>query len=109
MVLMLIHYKNNSSLGNKNAGYKRFQCLKTVESTKNSPDSVKPVGDNLPIVQWDHDLGQYVAMGRATVSEDGAVLVTDSGSGITKAGWGGACIYDPDKCGKTAPPKWVVS
>jgi large repetitive protein len=66
--------------------------------------SSQPAGDNLPIVQWDHDLGQYVAMGRATVSEDGSVLITDSGSGITKAGWGGLCRYDPDKCGKNAPP-----
>jgi hypothetical protein len=64
-----------------------------------------PAGDNLPIVQWDHDLGQYVAMGRATVSEDGAVLITDSGSGLTKAGWGGLCQYDPDKCGSKEPPK----
>lgn len=67
--------------------------------------SSQPAGDNLPIVQWDHDLGQYVAMGRATVSEDGSVLITDSGSGLTKAGWGGLCRYDPDKCGKTAPPE----
>ena len=67
--------------------------------------SSQPAGDNLPIVQWDHDLGQYVAMGRATVSEDGSVLITDSGSGLTKAGWGGLCRYDPDKCGKNAPPK----
>lgn len=66
--------------------------------------SSQPAGDNLPIVQWDHDLGQYVAMGRATVSEDGSVLITDSGSGITKAGWGGLCRYDPDKCGQKAPP-----
>jgi hypothetical protein len=63
-----------------------------------------PAGDNLPIVQWDHDLGQYVAMGRATVSEDGAVLITDSSSGLTKAGWGGLCQYDPNKCGKSEPP-----
>lgn len=63
-----------------------------------------PAGDNLPIVQWDHDLGQYVAMGRATVSEDGAVLVTDSGSGLTKAGWGGLCRYDPDKCAAVKQP-----
>lgn len=62
-----------------------------------------PAGDNIPIVQWDHDLGQYVPMGRATVTEDGAFLVTDAGSGITKAGWGGACVYDPDKCAKNAP------
>ena len=64
--------------------------------------SSQPPGDNLPIVQWDHDLGQYVPMGRATVSEDGSVLITDSGSGITKAGWGGLCRYDPDKCATVA-------
>jgi hypothetical protein len=67
--------------------------------------SSQPAGDNLPIVQWDHDLGQYVAMGRATVSEDGAVLVCDSGSGITKAGWGGLPPPPPPKCQMTAPPK----
>ena len=38
------------------------------------------------------------------MSEDGSVLITDSGSGITKAGWGGLCRYDPDKCGQNAPP-----
>ena len=59
-------------------------------------------GDNLPVVQWDHDLGQYVPMGRATVSGDGAYLITDAGSGITKAGWGGLCRYD--EC-KTSLPK----
>lgn len=64
-----------------------------------------PSGDNLPVVQWDHDLGQFVPMGRATVSEDGALLVTDAGGGISKAGWGGLCVYDPDKCGKNGPPK----
>ena len=59
-------------------------------------------GDNLPVVQWDHDLSQYVPMGRATVSGDGAILITDAGSGITKAGWGGLCRYD--EC-KTSLPK----
>ena len=51
-------------------------------------------GDNLPVVQWDHDLNQYVPMGRATVRNDGAFLITDAGSGLTKAGWGGLCRYD---------------
>lgn len=51
--------------------------------------TAQPAGDNLPIVQWDHDLGQFVPMGRATVTEDGAYLITDAGSGVTKAGWGG--------------------
>ncbi|MFG6490501.1 PKD domain-containing protein [Roseateles sp. BYS78W] len=61
-------------------------------------------GDNLPVVQWDHDLGQYVPMGRATVSSDGAWLTTDSGSGVTKAGWGGVCRYDNCKTAATKCP-----
>lgn len=58
-------------------------------------------GDNLPVVQWDHDLAQYVPMGRATVSSDGAWLMTDAGSGVTKAGWGGLCRYDDCKTAAT--------
>jgi hypothetical protein len=34
-------------------------------------------------------------MGYATVSEDGSQLITEAGSGISKAGWGGACVYTP--------------
>ncbi len=49
---------------------------------------LKP-GETSEIYQWDHDLGTFVPMGRATVSEDGALLVTDGGFGVTKAGWGG--------------------
>ncbi|MDN3543001.1 hypothetical protein QWZ02_00915 [Kinneretia asaccharophila] len=62
-------------------------------------------GDNLPVVQWDHDLGQYVPMGRATVSSDGAWLLTDAGSGVTKAGWGGLCRYDDCKTAATKCPE----
>lgn len=65
--------------------------------------SSQPPGDNLPVVQWDHDLGQFVPMGRATVTEDGAFLVTDAGSGVTKAGWGGLCVYDPPKTAQDQP------
>jgi PKD domain len=32
------------------------------------------------------------------------VLITDSGSGLTKAGWGGLCRYDPDKCATAKQP-----
>jgi PKD repeat protein len=46
-------------------------------------------GETNEIVQWDHDLAAFVPMGRATVSEDGTLLRSDAGSGITKAGWGG--------------------
>jgi uncharacterized lipoprotein NlpE involved in copper resistance len=61
---------------------------------------LKP-GETREIFQWDHDLATFVPMGRATVSEDGAQLVSDAGSGITKAGWGGPPNPPPDppKCG----------
>lgn len=51
-------------------------------------DGLAP-GRTLPIVQWDHDLAVFVPMGHGTVTEDGTAIVSDAGSGITKAGWGG--------------------
>lgn len=46
-------------------------------------------GESVNIYQWDHDLATFVPIGRATTSEDAAYVVTDAGSGVTKAGWGG--------------------
>jgi hypothetical protein len=63
---------------------------------------LKP-GETRAIYQWDHDLATFVPMGRATVSEDGAQLVSDANSGVTKAGWGGPPNPPPD------PPKCGVS
>jgi hypothetical protein len=51
-------------------------------------DGFKP-GITMPVVQWDHDLAQFVPMGLGTVTADGTQLITEPGSGITKAGWGG--------------------
>jgi len=64
-------------------------------------DGLSP-GRTLPIVQWDHDLATFVPMGHGTVSEDGTQIVSDPGSGITKAGWGGGGPPPPppnDGCG----------
>lgn len=62
-------------------------------------DGLAP-GRALPIVQWDHDLAAFVPMGQGTVSEDGTQIVSDPGSGITKAGWGGGGPPPPpDNCG----------
>jgi Carboxypeptidase regulatory-like domain/Bacterial Ig-like domain/Peptidase M15 len=52
-------------------------------------------GESALIYQWDHDLAVFTPMGRGTVSEDGAFIVSEKGSGITKAGWG---------CGSAPPP-----
>lgn len=65
---------------------------------------MKP-GQSNEIVQWDHDLATFVPMGRATVSEDGTQLVTDAGSGITKAGWGGGPPPVPPNDGDNDPPE----
>jgi len=62
-------------------------------------DGLRP-GRTLPILQWDHDLATFVPMGNGTVSEDGTQIVSDPGSGITKAGWGGGGPPPPpDNCG----------
>ncbi len=59
-----------------------------------------PRGTAVSLVQWDHDLAMFVPIGRATVSEDGAQIVSDAGSGISKAGWGGCA---PGTCPPTPP------
>jgi hypothetical protein len=52
--------------------------------------ALKP-GETREIYQWDHDLATFVPMGRATVSEDGALLWADceeKGSGTVSVGVG---------------------
>lgn len=49
-----------------------------------------PPGQVIEVFQFDHDIEQFVSVGPARVSEDGSVIVSDAGFGITKSGWGGA-------------------
>ena len=58
-----------------------------IEVRLPNSQNLKP-GEQGDVFQWDHELATFVPMGRGTVSEDGALMVTDAGSGITKAGWG---------------------
>lgn len=44
-------------------------------------------GEKKPVYQWDHDLATFEQMGQATVTDDGLFLITDAGTGISKAGW----------------------
>jgi len=46
-------------------------------------------GRVIDIFQFDHDLNRFVNIGPGTVDEDGLVIASDAGFGITKAGWGG--------------------
>jgi len=78
-------------------------------------------GETVQIVQWDHDLATFVPMGRGTVSEDRTQIVTDVGSGISKAGWGGCVgpdcppdLWDFDYTGTStilfgAPNEFIVA
>jgi hypothetical protein len=59
-------------------------------------------GEVTEMYSFDHDLGHFVSIGPATVSEDGAVIVSNPGVGVTKAGWhcGGnpATAGSPNSC-----------
>ena len=46
---------------------------------------------------YDHDLSMFVAIGTATVSDDGSVIASDPGVGVLKAGW--HCGGDPNAAG----------
>jgi len=64
-------------------------------------DGLTP-GEVTEMYSFDHDLGQFVAIGTGTVSDDGSVLRSDPGVGIMKAGWhcGGnpTATGTPHKC-----------
>lgn len=49
---------------------------------------------------YDHDLSMFVAIGTATVSDDGSVIASDPGTGVLKAGW--HCGGDPNAAGHVA-------
>ena len=52
------------------------------------------------IFSFHHDLEQFVVEGTARVSQDGSVIVTDPGFGLTVSGWhGGAGNQQPGTCG----------
>lgn len=49
---------------------------------------------------FDHDIGSFVAIGTATVSDDGLVIRSNPGVGVLKAGW--HCGGDPNANGTAA-------
>ncbi|MEO1082953.1 MAG: PKD domain-containing protein, partial [Acidobacteriota bacterium] len=51
-------------------------------------------GAVVDIFSFDHDLGEFVPIGTATVSDDGTRVTSNRGSGVVKAGWHG-CVPPP--------------
>jgi hypothetical protein len=59
-------------------------------------DGMAP-GEITELYSFDHDLGQFIAIGTGTVSEDGTTVVSDPGVGIIKGGW--HCGGNPNPTG----------
>lgn len=53
------------------------------------PNSGLAPGRVIELFQFDHDLNQFISIGKATVAADGMTITSDPGFGITAAGWGG--------------------
>lgn len=73
-------------------------------------DGLAP-GKVTEMYSFDHDLGHFVSIGPATVSEDGTVVASDPGVGIVKAGWHcggdpatGVCLHKCPECQKCTDP-----
>ncbi len=54
------------------------------------PNNGLAPGYVVEIYQFDHDIGRFVSVGPATVTEDGQFVVSDPGFGVVRTGWGGA-------------------
>ena len=61
------------------------------------PNMGAPAGQVVEMFSFDHDLIQFVAIGTATVTTDGALMCSDPGFGVSKSGWGG-CVPPPPPC-----------
>lgn len=59
------------------------------------PNAGMPPGAEVDVFSFDHDIGQFLSIGPATVSEDGSLLCSNLGFGIHKAGWYGCSPPPP--------------
>ena len=57
----------------------------------------RPAGQKTEMYSFDHDLGQFISIGTASVSDDGLLIQSDPGVGLLKGGW--HCAGDPTPLG----------
>ena len=61
------------------------------------PNADEPPGGQVEIFSFDHALGEFIAVGTATVTPDGAQICSDPGFGLVTGGWHG-CVPPPPPC-----------
>jgi hypothetical protein len=66
-----------------------------------------PPGAQVEMYSYDHDLEEFVSIGLGSVSEDGAIIASNPGVGVVKAGWhcgsqpgGSGCTHNCSECEK---------
>ncbi|HEX3130764.1 MAG TPA: PKD domain-containing protein [Thermoanaerobaculia bacterium] len=59
------------------------------------PNIGLPPGSEVDLFSFDHDIGEFLSVGTATVTPDGLLLRSNPGTGISKAGWGGGVPPPP--------------
>lgn len=66
-------------------------------------------GEVTEFYSFDHDLGHFVSIGPATVSDDGSLVRSNPGVGIVKGGW--HCSGNPAAAGTAAdcPPCYICN
>jgi len=54
-----------------------------------------PAGSVVELLQWNNAMAEFQKMGTMRVAPDGSLLITETGSGLTVAGWGGGAPPPP--------------
>ncbi len=67
------------------------------------PNNSLAPGSVVDIFSFDHDVGEFLSIGTASVSEDGTQIVSDPGFGVVKTGWHG-CLPPPPPTGNACNP-----
>jgi PKD repeat protein len=67
------------------------------------PNVGLPPGTEVDLFSFDHDVGEFLSVGTATVTADGLLLRSNPGLGISKAGWGGAVPPPPPNANTCHP------
>ncbi|MEE8523404.1 MAG: hypothetical protein V3T72_05695, partial [Thermoanaerobaculia bacterium] len=67
------------------------------------PNIGEAPGTVVDMFSFDHDLGEFLPIGTASVSEDGRHLMSNPGFGVLKSGWHG-CVPPPEPPARSCNP-----